>query len=146
MTHRNAPLTVEGRRRLIERCQSRPIAHVAAEMGISRQCASTWVNRYRKYGDLGLQDRSSAPKHQPTATAAEIVTEIEAMRRTRKWSASRITFELRTHGIASARRTVTKSCEALDCIVAGSSTRTEKPTENHRLSSRNDLVRWCTSM
>ncbi|MFI2430067.1 helix-turn-helix domain-containing protein, partial [Streptomyces sp. NPDC018955] len=53
MTHRNAPLTVEGRRRLIERCHDRPIAHVAAEMGISRQCASKWVNRYRKYGDLG---------------------------------------------------------------------------------------------
>ena len=35
VTHRNAPLTVEGRRRLIERCQSRSIAHVAAEMGIS---------------------------------------------------------------------------------------------------------------
>ena len=78
MTHRNAPLTVEGRRRLIERCQSRPIAHVAAEMGISRQCASTWVNRHRKYGDLGLQDRSSAPKHQPTATAAEVVADIES--------------------------------------------------------------------
>lgn len=36
MTHRNAPLTVEGRRRLIQRCKKRPIAHVAAEMGISR--------------------------------------------------------------------------------------------------------------
>ena len=92
--HRNAPLTVEGRRRLVERCQSRPIAHVAAEMGISRQCASTWVNRYRKCGDLGLHDRSSSPNHQPTATTAEIVAEIEAMRRTRKWSAARITFEL----------------------------------------------------
>ena len=108
MTHRNAPLTVEGRRRLVERCRTRPIAHVAAEMGISRQCASTWVNRYRKYGDLGLQDRSSAPKHQPTATAADIVADIEAMRRTRKWSASRITFELWTDGIVIARRTVTK--------------------------------------
>lgn len=108
VTHRNAPLTVEGRRRLIERCQSRPIAHVAAEMGISRQCASTWVNRYRKYGDLGIQDRSSAPKHHPTATATEIVAEIESMRRTRNWSASRITFELRTDGIVIARRTVTK--------------------------------------
>ena len=32
MTHRNASLTVEGIRRLIERCQSRPIAHVAAEV------------------------------------------------------------------------------------------------------------------
>lgn len=45
VTHRNAPLTVEGRRRLIERCRSRAIAHVAAEMGISLQCAAKWVNR-----------------------------------------------------------------------------------------------------
>lgn len=32
----NSPLTVEGRQRLVERCRTRPIAHVAAEMGISR--------------------------------------------------------------------------------------------------------------
>ncbi|MFI5436466.1 IS481 family transposase [Rhodococcus baikonurensis] len=108
MTHRNAPLTVEGRRRLIERCQSRPIAHVAAEMGISRQCASKWVNRFKQFGDLGLQDRSSTPIHQPTATTAEIVAEIESMRRTRKWSASRITFELQMDGTVIARRTVTR--------------------------------------
>ncbi|MEC4761724.1 leucine zipper domain-containing protein, partial [Mycobacterium sherrisii] len=40
MTHGNAPLSVEGRRRLVARCADRPIAHVAAEMGISRACAS----------------------------------------------------------------------------------------------------------
>lgn len=88
-------------------------SHVAAEMGISRQCASTWVNRYRKYGELVLQDRSSAPHHHPTATAVEIVTEMEVMRRTPKWSASRITFELRTDGITIARRTVTKILRTL---------------------------------
>ncbi|OXM59015.1 leucine zipper domain-containing protein, partial [Amycolatopsis sp. KNN50.9b] len=53
MHHRNAPLSVEGRRRLVQRCQTRPIAHVAAEMGISRQCASKWVNRWRRYGETG---------------------------------------------------------------------------------------------
>lgn len=47
MTHGNAPLSVEGRRRLVARCVDRPIAHVAAEMGISRACASKWVNRFR---------------------------------------------------------------------------------------------------
>jgi hypothetical protein len=31
VSHRNAPLTIEGRRRLVERCRTRPIAHVAAE-------------------------------------------------------------------------------------------------------------------
>ena len=90
MTHGNAPLSVEGRRRLVARCQARPIAHVAAEMRISRACASKWVNRFRRFGDLGLLDRSSAPRRQPTATAAEVITAIEALRRTRKWSAARI--------------------------------------------------------
>lgn len=38
----------------------------------------------------------------------EFVAEIQSMRRARKWSASRLKFELRTDGIVSARRTVTK--------------------------------------
>lgn len=66
--HRNAPLTVEGRRRLVDRCRTRPIAHVAAEMGISRATASKRVNRYKQFGDLGLLDRSSTPLRQFTAT------------------------------------------------------------------------------
>jgi leucine-zipper of insertion element IS481 len=77
MTHRNAPLSVEGRKRLIERCKTRPIAHVAAEMGISRSCASKWANRYRRFGELGLFDRASAPRRQPAAIDAEIVAKVE---------------------------------------------------------------------
>lgn len=108
MTHGNAPLSLEGRRRLVKRCQDRPIAHVAAEMGISRSCASTWVNRYRRHGELGLQDRSSVPRRQPTATPAEVVVRIEAMRRARKWSAARIARELGNEGIRISTRTVSR--------------------------------------
>ncbi|MFE3289939.1 integrase core domain-containing protein [Rhodococcus sp. NPDC059234] len=64
MTHKNEPLTPEGRRRLVERCWTGPIAHVAAEMGISRACARKWVGRYGQFGDLGHLDRSSAPHRQ----------------------------------------------------------------------------------
>jgi transposase InsO family protein len=113
MTHGNAPLSLEGRRRLVQRCQDRPIAHVAAEMGISRACASKWVNRYRKHGDLGLHDRPSAPKRQPTATDAEVVVRIEALRRGRKWSASRIAHELGNEGTAISTRTVSRHLHAL---------------------------------
>src|SRR5690606_5622868 len=108
MTHKNAPLTPEGRKRLIERCRTRPIAHVAAEMGISRATASKWVNRYKQFGELGLIDRSSAPVRQPTATPGETVARIESMRREKKWSASRIAFELHADGVAGSRRTVTR--------------------------------------
>lgn len=111
--HENAPLSVEGRRRLVERCRTRPIAHVAAEMGISRATASKWVNRYRRFGELGLLDRASTPHHQPTATGPVIVKRIEEMRRAHKWPASRITFELASGGIRISRRTVTRHLAAL---------------------------------
>jgi transposase InsO family protein len=108
VTHGNAPLSVEGRRRLVARCADRPIAHVAAEMGISRACASKWVNRFRRFGELGLLDRCSAPHRQPTATAADVVSVIEELRRSRKWSAARIAFELGTQGVRISRRTVSR--------------------------------------
>lgn len=58
MIHRNAPLTPEGRYRLVSRVQAgRPIAHVAAEAGIARSTLSKWVNRYRAEGEAGLLDR-----------------------------------------------------------------------------------------
>ena len=113
MTHRNAPLSVEGRRRLVGRCAERPIAHVAAEMGISRACASKWVNRFRAFGDVGLQDRSSTPHHQPTATPGDVVAVIEAMRREHKWSAARITFELHQQGTNVTRRTASRHLQLL---------------------------------
>lgn len=111
--HRNSPLTLEARRRLVERCSIRPIALVAAEMGISRACASKWVNRYRRYGELGLLDRSSAPGYQPAATDAVLVAKIGDLRRIHKWSAARITFELRADGIEISRRTVSRHLVAL---------------------------------
>ena len=113
MTHRNAPLSVEGRRRLIDRCRSRPISHIAAEMGISRACASKWVNRWRRYGDLGLEDRSSTPASSPTATPPEVVARIEHLRRDGKHSARRIATELAAEDVRVSVRTVTRVLDRL---------------------------------
>ncbi|OEU95749.1 transposase [Streptomyces oceani] len=77
-------------------------------MGISRACASKWVNRYRRHGDLGLLDRPSTPRRQPTRTPSQTVARIESMRREHKWSAARITFELQADGTVISRRTVTR--------------------------------------
>lgn len=107
-SHKNAPLTPEGRKRLIELCRTRPIAHVAAEMGISRATASKWVNRYRRFGDIGLLDRSSAPLRQPTAIPGDAVARIEQLRREHKGSASRIAFEMHADGTVVSRRTITR--------------------------------------
>jgi transposase len=77
-------------------------------MGISRACASKWVNRYRRYGEIGLLDRSSTPHSQPAATDATVVARIADLRRSQKWSASRIAFELQAQGITVSRSTVTR--------------------------------------
>lgn len=98
MHHANAPLTAEGRYRLIERCRSRPIAHVAAEAGISRACLSKWKSRYDREGFAGLHDRSSAPHARPTLTRAEVVDLIETWRREHHWTARAIRRELAAHG------------------------------------------------
>lgn len=108
MNHANAPLSSEGRRRLIERCKTRPIAHVAAEMGISRACASKWVNRWRRHDDAGLLDRSSTPRQSPNATPVWVIEKIETWRRDYKWSARRITDELADIRFSINRRTVTR--------------------------------------
>ena len=72
MTHANAPLTPAGRLRLVERCQYRPIAHVAAEAGVARQTLTKWLRRYESLGEAGLVDRSSAPHRSPTLTGPDV--------------------------------------------------------------------------
>jgi transposase InsO family protein len=131
-------LSVEGRRRLVERCQTRPISHVAAEMGISRQCASKWVNRYRRYGEAGLVDRPSVPHHQPTTTSAQTVVRIERLRRERKYSARRIALELAGEGIAVSVRTVSRQLAHLGI----NRRRFLDPTGENNRQSRPIVARW----
>lgn len=112
-THANAPLSIEGRRRLVERCQNRPIAHVAKEMGISRACASKWVNRHKDLGDAGLLDGSSAPHTSPTRTSDDIIAEAVKMRREHKWSAAKISTELAArHDIVVSTSTIQRHLRA----------------------------------
>ena len=82
MSHRNARLTVHGRRLLVHRVRElgMPVAHVAKAMGISRQCAHRWVARFDAEGDAGLHDRSSRPHSMPTRTPDEIEARIVAAR------------------------------------------------------------------
>ena len=101
MSHANAPLTVEGRRRLCLRVDAgRPRAHVAAEAGVSRQCLSKWHRRWRAQGQAGLVDRSSRPAHSPGQVPPDVQGRIERLRRERKLGPARIAAELRAQGVA----------------------------------------------
>ncbi|MEX1077864.1 MAG: IS481 family transposase [Homoserinimonas sp.] len=71
MSHVNARLTIRGRVLLIERIilDRRPVAHVAKELGVSRQRAHRWVRRFQAEGPAGLSNRSSRPQSSPTRTS-----------------------------------------------------------------------------
>jgi transposase InsO family protein len=74
VSHRNARLSMFGRRLLVHRVrvEHRPVAHVAKELGISRGCAHKWIARFDAEGEAGLQDRSSRPHTSPTRTPAKV--------------------------------------------------------------------------
>ncbi|MER5438766.1 IS481 family transposase [Streptomyces sp. NPDC002790] len=108
MGHPNAPLTPEGRRRLCERVDAgRPIAHVAAEAGVSRRCLGKWYARWTAHGENGLLDRSSRPDASPDHTAEEVADLVEALRRQTKYGPVRLAADLeRLHGITISPATV----------------------------------------
>ena len=72
----------------------RPVAHVAAEMGISRPTAYKWWHRWDELGAAGLVDRSSRPKSCPHQTSPAIEAQIEELRRTLKLGPARIGYRL----------------------------------------------------
>ncbi|GEN79093.1 IS481 family transposase [Actinotalea fermentans] len=82
MPHANARLNSYGRRLLIDRVvhQGRPVAHVAHELGISRQTGYRWVRRWRAEGPASLRDRSSRPLSSPTRVPAAVEDAICAAR------------------------------------------------------------------
>lgn len=108
MTHTNAPLTPAGRRRLVECCRHRPVAHVAAEAGVTRQTVTKWVRRYELLGEAGLLEHSSAPHTSPTQTPDAVVDRIEELRRKHKWTARQIHFELVGEGYRISPVTVAR--------------------------------------
>jgi transposase InsO family protein len=64
--HKNARLTVQGRKRLIGRIERDGVRAAAEQSGLSERSARKWLSRYRAEGDAGLFDRSSRP-HQVRA-------------------------------------------------------------------------------
>jgi len=83
--HRNAALSLKKREllvaRVIDENWSLTVAAAAAE--VSERRAGEWVRRFRAEGELGLLDRSSAPKRIHNRTPDERVQVIAALRRLR---------------------------------------------------------------
>jgi transposase InsO family protein len=83
--HGNAALSWQGRRCLAQRVveQGWTLTTAAAAAGVSVRCARKWSERYRQEGELGLRDRSSAPRRVANRTPSDRVEAIAKLRRLR---------------------------------------------------------------
>ena len=83
--HANAALSLNQRRRMVIRVVEHgwSLAKAAAAAEVSERTCSKWVARYRTEGELGLRDRSSAPRSIPHRTPTGRVEVIKALRRLR---------------------------------------------------------------
>jgi transposase InsO family protein len=81
MAHANARLNPKGRQLLVDRIASGwTITRAADAAGISRQTGSKWLGRYRREGEPGLVDRSSAVHRQARVHPAALVEQVCARR------------------------------------------------------------------
>jgi transposase InsO family protein len=89
--HQNARLTIHSREALAskvveEKCT---LKQAAACFSVSVKTAAKWARRFRQEGAAGLRDRSSRPQRLRRPTSAQLVSQVEQLRRQR-WTGLRI--------------------------------------------------------
>lgn len=82
-THKNARLTVEGRKLLVERIAVMGLTPAAEAAGVSLRTARKWRQRFEDHGEAGLCERSSRPAKTRSTLCPQLLQRIEQLRRTR---------------------------------------------------------------
>ncbi len=137
MSHANARLNPAGRLVMVQRIAAgRPVAHVAAEMGISRTTAWRWWRRYRELGRAGLVDRPSRPRSHPRQTPACVETRVRIARMLARrgpvWIARQVGLPASTVGRILARHhtPLLRECDPLTGQVIRASRRSAQRYEH----------------
>lgn len=94
MTHANAPLTPEGRRRLVQLVEDRgwSLRRAAERFQCSPATVKRWVDRSR--AGLPMADLPSRPHSSPGRCSRRLEHRIVALRFTRRWGPHRISYHL----------------------------------------------------
>lgn len=137
MSHANARLAPAGRLVLVQRIgQGRPVAHVAAEMGVSRTTAWRWWRRFRSEGVAGLVDRSSVARSHPAKTSPCVETRVRIARMLSRrgpvWIGDRLGLPASTVGriLARHRTPLLRECDPVTGVVIRASRRSANRYEH----------------
>ena len=94
--HPNAPLTPEGRRRMVSSVldEGWSIEATAERFQVDAKTVRKWRDRFLIDGPGGLRDRSSRPHRSPNQTPRAVCRQVIRLRRKHRWGADRIGFEM----------------------------------------------------
>ena len=99
--HPNAPLTPQGRRRMVD-CVlvgGWSVTATAQRFQVDPKTVRKWRDRFLVDGEAGLVDRSSRPHRSPNRTPQPTRVRVLELRRRRRWGAAHIGFEV---GVAAS--------------------------------------------
>ena len=94
--HPNAPLTVEGRRRMVRCVTDRgwSVTATAERFQVDAKTVRKWRDRWLADGDAGLWDRSSRPRRSPNRAPRHLRRRVLHLRSKRRWGADHIAHEV----------------------------------------------------
>jgi transposase InsO family protein len=94
--HPNAPLTPEGRRRMVECVLNHhwTIETTAERFQVDAKTVRKWRDRFVAEGVNGLEDRSSRPLRSPNQARRTCVKKVVRLRTTRRWGPGHIAHEV----------------------------------------------------
>jgi transposase InsO family protein len=83
--HKNARLTPHGRERIVRLVEGGQTSKAVGETaGVCPRTVRKWIDRYRREGLAGLNDRSSRPYRLRNPTPQAVVEQVEVLRRQRR--------------------------------------------------------------
>ena len=115
MAHRNARLTVHGRRLIVDRVLEDGWSVVASAeaAGVSRATVYKWLRRFREEGPAGLADRSSRPHRSPQRLDERTEQRILLARRRRRWGPHQLSYYLGVPRSTAYKVLVRNGCSRL---------------------------------
>ena len=137
--HPNAPLTPEGRRRMVRCVVERgwTVEATASRFQVDAKTVRKWRDRFLTEGAAGLVDRSSRPHRSPNRTPRRLRRRVLRLRLKRRWGADHIGFEV---GLAAS--TVQGILNAAGCgrLDRGARATDRRPVRRYQRDMPGELI------
>jgi len=137
--HPNAPLTPEGRRRMVSCVLDGgwTVEATAERFQVDAKTVRKWRDRFLAEGEAGLLDRSSRPHRSPNRTSRQLRRRVVRLRERRRWGADRIGFEL---GLAASTVQNILNQAGMGRLDRGDRATASKPVCRYQWDEPGDLI------